>query len=116
VQAFTWYKRFADLGDQKAMAYVDWMYCTGIGVTTNLGLGAARLGEVAALGSDWACYALGRVFQNGSFGFHKNEAEAAVMYAKIPSCTIKNLSVGEGITAAEWLREYRAQPTTRPAN
>jgi hypothetical protein len=57
-QAFAWYKRAADLGDVMATALVGQMYCQGVGVTSNFGLGTARLGLAAAMGSNLACYEL----------------------------------------------------------
>jgi DNA-binding Lrp family transcriptional regulator len=105
-QAYSLYKQSADLGDVQAMAYVGHQYCHGKGVKVNLGRGTARLGQAAALGSDWACYALALFHEVGSFGCDKDEAEAAYYYAKIPGCTVKHLNSDSLAKAAEWLQAH----------
>jgi hypothetical protein len=91
-QAFSWLKLAADAGNVMAMAHVGFMYCHGRCVTSNVTLGAARLGQAAALGSDYACYVLGKLHEEGSFGCHKDAAEASFYHAKIPGCTVKHLN------------------------
>jgi TPR repeat protein len=54
-----------------------------MGVTANVSSGAARLGQAAALGSDWACYVLGLYHQKGEYGFVKSAAEASFYYDKV---------------------------------
>lgn len=113
-QAFSWFMLAADLGDVRAVGDVGVMYCQGRGVATVISRGAARLGEAAALGSDWACYELGRYHLKGSFGFRKDAAEASYWYSKIPGCTVKDVTSKAAARAAEWLQAYLLQPTDPP--
>jgi TPR repeat protein len=109
-QAFPWLKQAADSGDVEAMANVGWMYCHGSGVPINVNRGAARLGQAAALGSDWACCELGNYHKDGICGYDKDAAEASFYFARIPSCTVKHLSAEELSDAAEWLSAVGAHP------
>lgn len=116
VQAFSWYKRSADLGDLTAMAKVGAMYCEGRGVATDVSRGAARLGRAAALGSEWASYMLGHDHREGKFGFSKHAVEASFWYAELPGCTRMH---GADIALAEVAQGLQArpvQPTALPEN
>jgi TPR repeat protein len=67
-QAFSWFKRAADLADAIAMAFVGNMYCIGKGVTPNVNRGTVHMSQAAALCSEWGCYLLGSGYKDGNSG------------------------------------------------
>jgi hypothetical protein len=115
-QAFSWLKQAADLGHVKAMERVGMMYCRGQGTTSSVSRAAARLSRAVELGSDTACCHLGCLYQLGAYGFEKDVAEASFYYAKIPNCTLKDLSAEQLARAAEWVQAHLLQPTTQPSD
>jgi hypothetical protein len=105
-QAFTWFKRAADLRDVTSLAACGLAYLYGDGVKRNHVRGAAMLGEAAGMGSDVACAYLGMANSDGKCGFDKDPQEATRWYREMQKCSIRNAAGELREKAAGWLREH----------
>ena len=65
-QAFTWFKRAADLKDVRGLTDCGVLYLEGRGVERSQSRGYIMLGAAAALGSEHACGILGEANAQGS--------------------------------------------------
>ena len=105
-QAFTWFKRAADLRDVTSLAACGLAYLYGDGVKRNHVRGAAMLGEAAGMGSDVACAYLGMANSDGKCGFDKDPQEATRWYREMQKCDTRNSVKEDRERAAAWLREH----------
>ena len=105
-QAFTWFKRAADLRDIFALAACGQAYLNGHGVERSISRGVSMVTMAAALGSEHACGKLGRANAEGRHGFDKDEQEATRWYREMQKCGIRDASELMRERAAAWLREH----------
>ena len=105
-QAFTWFKRAADLKDVYGLAACGIAYLNGHGVERSKIRGIAMLGWAAALGSEHACGLLGLANAEGRWGFDKDPQEATRLYREMQKCTCRNSNEEYLERAAAWLREH----------
>ncbi len=105
-QAFTWFKRAADLKDAFAVAECGVAYLNGHGVERSDRRGLIMLGEAAGLGSEHACGLLGNANAEGRHGFDQDPQEATRWYREMEKCGIRNGSEAGRERAAAWLREH----------
>jgi hypothetical protein len=105
-QAFTWFKRAADLKDARALTDCGVAYVNGWGVERSHIRGFTMLGAAAALGSEHACAILGLVNAEGRDGLDKDPQEATRWYRKMETCESCNASEDYRKQAAAWLREH----------
>ena len=105
-QAFTWFKRAADLKDVRGLTNCGVLYLNGDGVERNPGRGLIMLGVASALGSEHACAILGRANAEGRHGLEKNPQEATRWYRDMQKCDIRNSNAEDRERAAAWLREH----------
>ena len=105
-QAFTWFKRAADLKDVSAVAACGLAYLYGEGVKRNQVRGAAMLGEAAGMGSDVACGVLGMANSDGKYGFDKDPQEASRWYREMQKCSTRDAAGELREKAAAWLRQH----------
>ena len=105
-QAFTWFKRAADLKDARALTDCGVAYVNGWGVERSHIRGFTMLGAAAALGSEHACAILGLVNAKGPYGLDKDPQEATRWYREMPKCDLRNSDEQLREQAAAWLREH----------
>ena len=105
-QAFTWFKRAADLKDVGGLAACGVRYLNGAGVERNQIRGFIMLGEAAALGSEHACGVLGLFNAEGLNGLDKDQQEATRWYREMQKCGLRNSVEEYREKAAAWLREH----------
>jgi hypothetical protein len=105
-QAFTWFKRAADLKDVDGLAACGIAYLTGEGVERSNIRGLIMIGWAAALGSELACGLLGQANAAGCWGLDKDPQEATRLYREMQKCDghVSNDETRE--EAAAWLREH----------
>ena len=105
-QAFTWFKRAADLKEVGGLTDCGVLYLNGEGVERSPIRGFTMLGAAAALGSEFACCILGRANAGGRFGFDKNPQEATRWYREMQNCGIRDANKSYREKAAAWLRDH----------
>ena len=111
-QAFMWFKRAADLNDPGALYECGVAHLVGGGVTRSDIRGLIMIGMAAAIGSEVACYILGRSNEKGRFGLDMDPQEATRYYRKMQKChgpaRASNTDRAEEHrqNAAAWLREH----------
>ena len=105
-QAFTWFKRAADLSDVTALTVCGDAYLRGEGVEYNPVRGVAMHARAAELGSEWACGILGEANAEGEHGFDQDPQEATHWYREMQTCGKRNASEDLREKAAAWLREH----------
>ena len=105
-QAFMWFKQAADLDDLRALSCVGHMCYQGHSVQKKSMLGAVCLGKAATLGSEHACYLLGRFYGNGLHDFDQDSVQTAFWYKKMPTCAVESSSDDCREKAARWLRTH----------
>ena len=105
-QAFTWFKRAADLKDVRGLTNSGALYLNGQGVERSPSRGLIMLGAAAALGSEHACGILGRANAEGSDGLEQDAQEATRWYRKMQKCDIRNSNAEDRERAAAWLRDH----------
>ena len=105
-QAFTWFKRAADLKDAAATRACGVACLHGDGVEANRGRGLCMLGMAAALGSEHACGILGRANAEGKYGLDKNPQEATRLYSEMNKCDRRDSTGTLREKAAAWLLEH----------
>ena len=104
-QAFTWFKRAADLKDQYGLAACGVAYIDGKGVERSNIRGLIMLGWAAALGSEHACGLLGQANAEGLWGFDKDPQEATRLYREMQKCDCRDSHETTRERAAAWLCE-----------
>ena len=105
-QAFTWFKRAADLKEVTALTQCGVAYLYGDGVEKNIVRGVAMTALAAGLGSEHACGALGQANAEGLHGFDKDPQEATRWYREMQTCGTRNAFEAGRERAAAWLREH----------
>ena len=105
-QAFTWFKRAADLKDVYGLAECGIAYLNGDGVERSSTRGIAMISVAATLGSEHACGLLGQANAEGLWGFDKDPHEATRLYREMQKCTCRNSNEEYRERAAAWLREH----------
>ena len=105
-QAFTWFKRAADLKDIYALAECGFAYLYAQGVERSISRGVAMIGVAAGMGSQAACGVLGFANAEGRHGFDKDPQEATRWYREMQKCGTHNSSDEKRERAAAWLREH----------
>merc|ERR1712151_1178343 len=91
--AFKWFKKSSGLKHPKGMAHAGHRLICGNGVEKNAAYGINLISVAAAMGSDVACWILGKLFFKGLGGFPKDKAEAKYWLTKATdgSCSSKHL-------------------------
>ena len=108
-QAFTWFKRAADLNHVRSLTNCGVLYLEGRGVERNDRRGFSMLGAAAALGSEHACGLLGWANAQGRYGLDKNPQEATRWYREMQTCDIRIQTHSTEVYrewAAAWLRDH----------
>ena len=105
-QAFTWFKRAADLKDVRGLTDCGALYLNGHGAERSPSRGLIMLGEAAALGSEHACAILGQANAEGHYGFDKDPQEATRWYREMQKCDRIRTTEEYREKAAAWLREH----------
>jgi len=105
-QAFTWFKRAADLREVTGLAECGVSYLNGEGVERNISRGVSMVTMAAALGSEHACGLMGEMNAEGDDGFDQDPQEATRWYREMQKCGTRNASERMREQAAAWLREY----------
>ena len=105
-QAFTWFKRAADLKDAFAVAECGVAYLNGRGVESSDRRALIMLGVAAALGSEHSCGLLGQANADGRHGLDKDPQEATRWYREMANCANRDASAGTRERAAAWLSEH----------
>ena len=105
-QAFTWYKRAADLKDATALTQCGVAYLDGEGVERSDCRGLIMFGRAAELGSEGACGVLARANAEGMWGLDKDPQEATRWYREMQECGVRNSTEAMREQAAAWLREH----------
>ena len=93
-EAFRWYKKSADLRHPRGMALAGQFLLCGMGeIQRNKIQGMSLISMAANLGSDHACWNLGRSYQNGLHGMPKEKEQAKYWLGKCTdgSCVYKHL-------------------------
>ena len=105
-QAFTWFKRAADLKDVRALAACGIAYLNGDGVERSNSRGCNMISVAATMGSECACGVLGRANAEGLWGLDKNPQEATRWYREMQKCDRLDAVEENRERAAAWLREH----------
>jgi len=106
-QAFTWFKRAADLKDANGLSNCGVYYLYGRGVERSERRGLIMVSVAAALGSEHACALLGRANAEGRFGLDKNPQEATRWYREMQKCGDSHTTTDAyRERAAAWLRDH----------
>ena len=105
-QAFTWFKRAADLKGVTGLTACGEAYLYGDGVKWNHVRGVAMIARAAELGSEHACGVLGMANSDGEYGFDKDPQEATRWYREMQKCGTRNAGAELREKAAAWLREH----------
>jgi hypothetical protein len=106
-QAFTWFKRAADLKDVYGLGACGVAYVNGKGVERSSTRGIAMISAAATLGSEHACGLLGWANAEGLWGFDKDPQEATRLYREMQKCDrCRNSNEGTRELAVAWLREH----------
>ena len=107
-KAFKWYEKAADLGHVQSMGVCGQYYLEGIGVEENIAHGFVLLTQAANLGSEHACYLLGKMYATGKYS-PAIPKEAAKWYRRMDGCPIKNCSLESRTKAGEWLLRHEGK-------
>jgi hypothetical protein len=105
-QAFTWFKRAADLKDTRGLTNCGICYLNGEGVERSDTRGLIMLTAAATLGSEYACGALGWANEEGCWGLEQNPQEATRWYREMQKCDSRNSTEMFREMAAAWLRDH----------
>ena len=105
-QAFAWFKWAADLDHPGVVCAGGARYVDGRGVECNVTYGFVMIGRAAELGSETACYNLGKWHRSGINGFPKDEAQARKWFRKMETCEHKDCPGQYREKSAEWLRAH----------
>ena len=109
--AYKWYKRAADKRDVKGMGAAGYRLVQGIGVAKNISEGVHLTTLAAELGSNFACYNVGKWYFEGLHGFPHDMSQARYWFKKIfdGSCTTKHTAQNLIKKAENWLRILEAE-------
>ena len=107
-KAFEWYKKSHEAGDASGTCCLGRCYLVGDGVPKCPMRGAMLIGDAAGRGSKYACYALGRAYAEGIWGFPKDETMARRYYSMVASAAIDDCTAAATEKAATWLRAHPA--------
>ena len=105
-QAFTWFKRAADLKDVRALTNCGVAYMNGWGVERSQSRALIMLTAAATLGSEHACAILGRANADGHHGLDQNPQEATRWYREMQKCNHRYSTEVCRERAAAWLRDH----------
>ena len=105
-QAFTWFKRAADLKEVYALAECGVSYLNGHGVERSISRGVSMVTMAAERGSEHACGVLARANAEGRHGFDRDPQEATRWYREMQKCSTRNAAGELREKAAAWLREH----------
>ena len=105
-QAFTWFKRAADLREAHALTACGHAYLSGEGVERSISRGFIMLGRAAERGSEHACGLLGWANAEGRHGLDKDPQEATRWYREMQKCAHRDSADASREKAAAWLREH----------
>ena len=105
-QAFTWFKRAADLKDVYGLTGCGAAYINGKGVERSDVRGCTMLGAAATLGSEHACGMLGWANAAGCWGLDEDPQEATRWYREMQKCDCRDAVETTRERAAAWLREH----------
>jgi TPR repeat protein len=105
-QAFTWFKRAADLKDARALVQCGIAYIIGEGVERSDSRGLIMFSAAATLGSEYACGLLGLANAKGCWGLYQNPQEATRLYREMQKCACRDSHETTREEAAAWLREH----------
>ena len=103
-QAFSWFKRAADLDHVGAICGCGSAYTYGDGVAQNLSRGLVLLGQAAGMGSEHACYLLGWSHRRARNGLDKDPREIRKWFRLMASCAVKDTDEENRKEAQQWLR------------
>jgi TPR repeat protein len=104
-QAFTWFKRAADLKDVYGLAACGIAYIDGHGVERSNIRGCNMISVAATLGSEHACGMLGWANAEGRWGLDEDPQEATRWYREMQKCDCRDSDEETREQAAAWLRE-----------
>jgi len=99
-QAFTWFKRAADLKDALGLTNCAVCYVNRWGVGRSDTRGLIMLGAAATLGSEHACAILAEANAKGLWGLEQNPQEATRWYREMQKCDYRDSDLRE--KAAAW--------------
>jgi TPR repeat protein len=105
-QAFTWFKRAADLKDVRSLSGCGCAYLNGHGVEHSNSRACTILGTAATLGSEHACGLLGLANAEGIWGFDKNPQEATRWYRDMQKCACRDSTKDYREMGVAWLRAH----------
>jgi hypothetical protein len=105
-QAFTWFKRAADLKHALGLTNCGALYLKGEGVERSDTRGLIMFGAAATLGSEHACGVLGCANAEGRWGLEQNPQEATRWYREMQKCDSRNSTEMFREMAAAWLRDH----------
>ena len=105
-QAFTWFKRAADLKHVRGLTVCGALYLNGWGVGRSDTRGLMMLTAAATLGSEHACGHLGCANAEGLHGLEQNPQEATRWYREMQKCESHGRHEHFRERAAAWLREH----------
>ncbi|CAB9525771.1 Sel1 domain protein repeat-containing protein [Seminavis robusta] len=107
--AFQWVEKAHFAGSVIATGAMGLYYLEGTGVEKCLDLGIMYLTMAAGQGSDWAAYALGVTFSNGSHGVVVNKSVAILWLEKaLGECTHQDLTDDMKKDGEKLLNELKA--------
>jgi len=111
-QAFAWYRKAVDLDHAWSLVMCGLMHGDGSAGSRNFGRSIACLAQAAGLGSEAACYWLGKSHLSGARGLDMDVKETRRWFGKMQRCSLKDASRpatdNEREEAAKWLRENPA--------
>jgi TPR repeat protein len=91
VQAESWYRKAANLGDRNSMYWLGWMYeHTEGGLPKDDTQALAWYRKSAAAGEDWARLRIGEAYEQGELGLPKNDDEAVRWYQLAAAGAVRN--------------------------
>ena len=106
-QAFTWFKRAADLKDARGLTLCGLLYLYGEGIERSERRGLIMLGVAATMGWELACALLGEANAEGRYGLDKNPQEATRWYREMQKCGDSHTTTDAyRERAAAWLRDH----------
>lgn len=101
--AYKWYEKAADAGHHGACATYGLCLMNGINLPKNERMGLAYLQSSALLGSEAGCFEIGLLYQQGSYGYPKDDEKARMWYRKMATCAHRDGGDDRRKRAAEYL-------------
>lgn len=84
--AYKWYEKAAEAGHHGACATYGLCLMNGINLPKNERMGLAYLQSSALLGSEAGCFEIGLLYQQGAYGYPKDEEKAHMWYRRMATC------------------------------